>query len=50
MTAINFPDDPEIGDAFSVGIITWEWTGAVWKASTTPPGQPAFDSFLLMGA
>jgi hypothetical protein len=47
MTAINFPDTPEIGDTFSVGQITWEWTGSVWKGftdtsanvtvSTTPP-------------
>ena len=47
MTAINFPDTPEVGDTFSVGQITWEWTGSVWKGftdtsanvtvSTTPP-------------
>jgi hypothetical protein len=33
MTAINFPDSPTIGDTFTVGDITWEWTGTVWKSS-----------------
>jgi hypothetical protein len=60
MTAINFPDDPEIGDTFSAGSTTWEWTGSVWKGFTTPvqgppgedgaDGESNFNSFLLMGA
>jgi hypothetical protein len=60
MTAINFPDTPEVGDTFTVGSITWEWTGDVWKGFTEPvagptgasgpPGEANFSSFLLMGA
>ena len=63
MTAINFPDSPTVGQLFTVGDITWEWTGTVWQglgtavAGPTGPagangvdGEANFNSFLLMGA
>jgi len=31
MSAINFPDTPTVGDFFTVGDTTWEWTGTVWE-------------------
>jgi hypothetical protein len=57
MTAINFPDTPEVGDTFTVGLITWVWNGTVWKGTAIPvpgpagpPGEANFSSFLMMGA
>jgi len=60
MTAINFPDTPEVGDTFTVGLITWVWNGTVWKGTSSPvpgpagadgpPGEANFNSFLLIGA
>jgi hypothetical protein len=63
MTAINFPDTPEVGDTFTVGLITWVWNGTVWKGTSSPvpgpegpagddglPGEANFSSFLLMGS
>lgn len=36
MTAINFPDDPIIGEIYSASGRTWKWTGTVWiSASVT---------------
>jgi hypothetical protein len=35
--AINFPDDPDINQEFTVGQRTWYWTGTVWKAVTLNP-------------
>lgn len=32
MTAIDFPNSPTVGDVFSAGDRSWEWTGAVWKS------------------
>jgi hypothetical protein len=39
MTAINFPNDPSVGDLFTVGDITWKWSGTVWQGlgSAVPP-------------
>lgn len=34
MAAIDFPDSPTIGDIFTVGDISYEWTGTVWKSIT----------------
>lgn len=34
MTAIDFPNSPTVGQLFTVGDITWEWTGTVWRSST----------------
>lgn len=64
MTAIDFPSSPTVGQLFTVGDITWEWTGTVWKGLGTkgdtgpagPAGTPgidgeaSFNSFILMGA
>jgi hypothetical protein len=66
MTAIDFPNSPTIGQLFTVGDITWEWTGTTWIGQGTPVPGPAgadgaagvagpageanFNSFLLMGA
>jgi hypothetical protein len=41
MTAINFPDTPEVGDKFFVGAITWQWTGTVWKSAFLPDTLPS---------
>jgi hypothetical protein len=63
MTAIDFPSSPTPGQLFTVGDITWEWTGTVWQgigSVITGPegpegpagtdGEATFNSFLLMGA
>jgi hypothetical protein len=31
MAAIDFPNSPTTGQLFTVGDITWEWTGSVWQ-------------------
>ncbi len=31
MAAIDFPNSPTTGQLFTVGDITWEWTGTVWQ-------------------
>jgi hypothetical protein len=57
MAAIDFPDSPTVGQLFTVGSTTWEWTGTLWKGIGTvvpgpigPSGEANFSSFLLMGA
>lgn len=30
MAAINFPDSPTVGQTFTVGVRTWQWTGSTW--------------------
>ena len=55
MTAIDFPNSPTVGQLFTVGDVTWEWTGAVWQGLGTAgdagaDGEANFNSFLLMGA
>ena len=35
MAAIDFPNSPTVGQLFTVGDITWEWTGTVWKGLGT---------------
>ncbi len=63
MAAIDFPTPTTVGQLFTVGDITWEWTGSVWNglgtiiAGPTGPagangadGESNFNSFLLMGA
>ena len=37
MTAIDFPDSPTIGDTFTAGDNTWEWTGVIWKSLASQP-------------
>lgn len=36
--AIDFPNSPTIGDLFSVGNTVFEWTGSVWRITTTNYG------------
>ena len=55
MAAIDFPNSPTVGQLFTVGDVTWEWTGAVWQGLGTAgdagaDGEANFNSFLLMGA
>ena len=66
MAAIDFPNSPTVGQLFTVGDITWEWTGSVWDGLGTiavgpagpagaagvagVDGEATFSSFLLMGA
>lgn len=49
---IDFPNSPTSGQTFTVGAITWQWDGSVWKAlgssnpgrdyvSATAPSSPA---------
>jgi hypothetical protein len=46
MTAIDFPDSPEIDDTYTFGSRTWRWTGEYWEAvesivvGPTGPGGP----------
>ena len=41
MAAIDFPDEPDVDDTFTVGDITWLWTGDVWQSQGTPVTGPA---------
>lgn len=34
MTAIDFPNSPTVGQLFTVGETTWEWTGVLWEGSS----------------
>ena len=36
MTAIDFPDDPEVEDSFTAGGRTWTWDGNVWNSTAQP--------------
>jgi len=38
---INFPDSPTIGQQFTVGDQTWEWTGTVWETVTITSYSPS---------
>lgn len=35
MTAINFPNSPQVNDVFTVGERSWKWTGIAWDALVT---------------
>ncbi len=39
MPAIDFPNSPTVGQLFTVGTITWRWTGTVWQGlgAAVPP-------------
>lgn len=54
MASIDFPNNPEIGELFTVGDRTWRWTGVVWETITTatavgPQGPPGgFDTLQVI--
>ena len=57
MAAIDFPNSPTVGQLFTVGSITWQWDGTVWRSQGTVVPGPAgadgeanFNTFMLMGA
>ncbi len=57
MAAIDFPNNPQVNDLFTVGDITWKWDGTVWRSQGTVVPGPAgadgeanFNTFMLMGA
>ena len=52
MAAIDFPNSPTVGQLFTVGDITWEWTGTVWQGLglVVEPIDPNPKIILLMGA
>ena len=57
MAAIQFPEDPDINDTYTVGDVTWKWNGTVWKSEGTvvpgpqgEDGEANFNTFMLMGA
>lgn len=63
MAAIDFPNSPTVGQQLTVGDVSWEWTGTVWKSLGTlgvgpagadgvdgVDGEADFDTFLMMGA
>jgi hypothetical protein len=33
--AINFPSSPTVGQTYTVGNITWTWSGSAWKGNAT---------------
>jgi len=35
MTAIDFPNSPQVNETFTVGERTWKWTGSVWDVVVT---------------
>jgi hypothetical protein len=35
MAEVDFPNNPEVGELFTVGNRTWRWTGVVWETVTT---------------
>jgi hypothetical protein len=44
MTAIDFPNNPDIDDTFTVGDITWKWNGETWRSQGTAiPGADGAD-------
>lgn len=53
MPVISFPSTPNVGDQYTYGTYTWEWSGLAWKAVTTtavdaspfvPDNQPDWDT------
>jgi hypothetical protein len=48
MTAINFPNDPDLGDIYIVSGKAWKWSGSVWDLvgaiSQGPQGLTGADS------
>lgn len=36
MALLNFPANPQPGDKYVIGVITWQWTGAAWIRYNDP--------------
>ena len=36
MALLNFPANPQVGDKYTIGVITWQWTGAAWIRYNDP--------------
>lgn len=32
MPVISFPENPEIGDEYTYGVYTWQWSGLSWRS------------------
>ena len=45
MAAIDFPNSPTTGQLFTVGDITWEWTGTVWQETFDPSAVTTIQYF-----
>lgn len=58
MAAIDFPNNPTVGQIFSTSDRSWIWSGTTWDSvgsagsTGTPSTGPSesFHPFLLMGA
>lgn len=59
MAAIDFPNNPTVGQVFSTDERSWVWSGTTWDSvgstsgggGVTPSGpSESFHPFLLMGA
>lgn len=37
MSELNFPTNPNIGDTWTIGTITWEWNGIAWVKPAVQP-------------
>jgi hypothetical protein len=40
MALLNFPPNPNIGDTYTIGSNTWEWTGTAWIKYTSGTNTP----------
>lgn len=40
MSLLNFPPSPNTGDTYTIGTITWIWTGSAWIKYTSSPQSP----------
>ena len=40
MTTLNFPTSPSVNDTYTIGEITWIWTGSAWIKLTSSPQSP----------
>lgn len=54
MSVIDFPDSPQVGDEYTNGINTYEWTGQAWRlvrtsavGPTGPTGPTGADSTVV---
>jgi hypothetical protein len=41
MAAIDFPDNPELNESFTVGRVTYVWNGTVWNSVGSKNAGPA---------